>query len=259
MSKEKKPKILLFDIETAPNLGWIWGKWEQNVLDFENQYYMLCFAYKWLDEKKTHVISQPQFRSAYARNREDDSEVVKKLWDLFNEADIIIAHNGDSFDIKMSNARFLAHGLSAPQTYKTIDTKKVAKRYFRFNSNSLNDIGKTFNLGVKMQHTGFEMWQGCMKGSKKSWKMMCDYNIQDVVLLEKVYLHMRPWMNNHPNLNLFKGTTHNCAACGSEKMHKRGTAITASTLYQRYQCQTCAAWGKGETIKREKENKLVIK
>lgn len=257
MSKNK-PKILLFDIENAPNLGWVWGKWEQNVLDFERQQYHLCFAYKWLGEKKTKIVSQRDF-SVYKKDRENDKGVILKLWELFDEADIIIAHNGDSFDIKMSNARFLAHGLSAPSSYKTIDTKKVARKYFRLNSNSLNDIGKTFNLGQKLQHTGFELWQGCMKGEKKSWKLMEEYCKQDVVLLEQVYLHMRPWMDNHPNSNLHTGGTHDCPVCASKNTQRRGFSVTRVGKYQRYQCMDCSAWSTGEVIKREKGDKIVLR
>ena len=46
MNKEKTPKILLIDIETAPNLGYIWGKYEQNVIDYKTEWYLLSFCAK---------------------------------------------------------------------------------------------------------------------------------------------------------------------------------------------------------------------
>ena len=133
---KNKAKILLFDIETAPNLGYVWGKWEQDVIEFDRQWYMLCFCAKWLGDKKVMTHALPDF-SLYKKDPENDKELVKKLWELFNEADIIIAHNGDEFDIKKSNARFIYHGFTPNPHYKTIDTKKIAKKYFSFNENNL--------------------------------------------------------------------------------------------------------------------------
>lgn len=242
-------KILLFDIETAPNLAYVWGKWEQNVVAFKEEWYMISFAWKWLHEKHTHVLALPDF-PLYKKNKIDDSALMKELWKLFNQADIIIAHNGDQFDIKKSNARFLYNHLLPPATYKTIDTKKVAKRYFNFNSNSLNDLGQYFKLGEKLKTGGFDLWLGCMAGDMKSWKTMCDYNKQDVILLEKVYLHMLPWMTNHPNIGL-GNPNHTCPNCASEHFVKRGFGATANTKYERLHCLSCGAWFKGVNIKHD--------
>lgn len=245
---QRKSKILLFDIETSPNLGYCWGKWEQNIIDFKENWYILTFSYKWLGEKKTHVLSLPDFPT-YKGNRENDVELVAELWKLFDEADVIIAHNGDSFDIKKANSRFVQHGMTPPTPYKTIDTKKVAKAYFRFDSNKLDDLGQYLGLGRKLDTGGFELWLGCMAGEKKSWDLMCKYNKQDVVLLERVYLALRPWMTNHPNANLTNETTCNCPICGSANVQKRGFAITRVSKRQRLQCLDCGGWSQGQSVK----------
>lgn len=237
----KTPRILLYDIETAPNLGYVWGKYEQDVLSYTREWYMMSFAYKWLGEKKTHIVSLPQFKT-YKKDTENDIELVKELWKLFDEADIIIAHNGNSFDQKKSNARFIYHRLPPPTPYQQIDTKLVAKRYFNFNSNKLDDLGKFFGLGEKLQTGGFELWKGCMRGDLKSWKTMCDYNKQDVILLEKVYLTMLPWMNNHPNIALIQGNKCACPNCGSWNVQRRGFGVTRTGTYQRWQCRDCSSW-----------------
>ncbi len=137
----KRPRVLIFDIESAPNLGYIWGKYEQDVLSYVKEWYMLSFAFKWLGEEKTHVFGLPQY-PLYKKDKMNDKQLVESLWKLFDEADIIIAHNGNSFDIKKSNARFIFHGMKPPSPYKSIDTKLVAKRSFNFNSNKLDDLGK---------------------------------------------------------------------------------------------------------------------
>lgn len=250
-----KPKILYYDIETMANLAYVWGKYEQNVIEYEREWYMITFAYKWNDEK-TQAYSLPDF-DTYKKDQFDDKELVTKLWELFDEADIIVAHNGDAFDIKKTNSRFLFHGLTPPAAYKTIDTKKVAKKYFNFNSNKLDDLGNLLKVGRKIKTGGFELWMGCLKNDPAAWRDMVRYNKQDVDLLYRVYMKMRGWMNNHPNLNLYKNTTHRCPNCGGNHLQSRGTGVTKTGRFARYQCQDCAAWSKGETIKTE--DKIVIK
>lgn len=244
-----KPKILIFDIETAPNLGYIWGMYEQNVIEFKNEWYMLSFTAKWLGEKPV-TYALPDFKG-YKPGSEDDKALVTKLWELFDEADIIVAHNGDEFDIKKSNARFTYHKLNPPTPYKTVDTKKVAKKYFSFNSNSLNNLGKHLGLGEKVETGGFKTWKGCMDGDKKAWDTMKKYNKQDVILLEKVYLRLLPWMTNHPNSGMFSLGREVCSNCSSTRLQSRGFAVTKTSKYRRVQCQDCGAWGresKSETI-----------
>lgn len=247
---KKETKILLFDIETSPNLGWVWGKYEQNVIEYDKEWYVLCYAYKWLNKKSTKVVGLPDFKS-YQKDKENDKELVFELWKLFDEADIIIAHNGDRFDIRKMNARFIAHGLNPPSPYKTIDTKKVAKRYFAFNSNKLNDISQHLGIGKKVDTGGFELWKGCMNGDAKSWRDMMKYNKQDVVLLEEVYLEMRKWIHNHHNINAHPEHAHRCPKCGSKRIQKRGWGVTTVSKYQRYHCQDCGGWSKGKTVRIE--------
>src|SRR3990167_2097656 len=116
----KNPRILLYDLETAPNLGYIWEKYEQNVLSYEMEGYMLCYAYKWLGEKRIRVKGLPDY-SLYKKEPQNDRELVTGLHKLFEEADVIIAHNGQSFDTRVANARFIVHSLNPPATYKQID------------------------------------------------------------------------------------------------------------------------------------------
>lgn len=239
--KNKKPRVLLFDIETFANQAFVWGKYEQNVIAYKKEWFMLSFAYKWLGDKKTQVLSLPDF-SSYKNNKEDDRLLVGALWALFDQADIIIAHNGNSFDIKKANARFIYHKFAPPSPYKTIDTKLVAKRYFNFNSNKLDDLGNYFGLGRKIDTGGWELWEGCWKGEKKAWKLMCKYNIQDVVLLEKVYYKMLPYMDNHPNMALLNGETTGCPNCSSLSVVKEGFNFTRSGKRQQWSCKDCGSW-----------------
>ena len=242
MNKNKDMNILFADIETAPNLGYTWGKWEQNVIENKEDWYIMSIAYKWLGDKTTHVVKLNDF-AGYKKNKTDDKRLMLEINKLFEEADVVVAHNGMAFDVKKINARFIYHGMKPPSPYKIVDTKLVAKKHFKFDSNSLNDLSKFFKLGEKVETGGFDLWLSCMGGDDKSWAKMAKYNKQDVVLLEKLYLKMLPWMS-HPNRNLFQGTLHNCPNCGSKNCQRRGSEVTATNVWQRWQCQDCGKWSK---------------
>lgn len=240
------PKILIFDIETAPNLSWIWGKYEQNSLGYVQEWYVLCFCAKWLNKKKMIKCKQNDFK-LYKKDTTNDFGVVKAMWKLLDEADIVITHNGDKFDIKKMNARFIYHGLTAPSSYKSIDTLKLSRKYFKFNSNKLDDLGQHLNIGQKVKHEGFSLWTKCMTGNKTAWNNMIKYNVQDVLLLEKLYYKFLPWITNHPNYGIYSGKEYVCPNCGSEHVNRRGFTYTRTTKFQKYQCQKCFSWSQLKT------------
>lgn len=236
-----KAKIVFLDVETAPSLGFCWGKYDQTIIDFKSDWYMLSFAYKWSGDKTKikGLIDYPGFK----RNVEDDKKLMQDLWKILDEADIVIGHNGDKFDIKKANTRFILHGLPPPSPYKTVDTLKIARKFFKFDSNKLDDLARYLGLGRKLAHTGFHLWRGCMTGDAKSWKMMKQYNGHDVDLLEKIYFLMRAWASNHPNVN--QDNKGFCPKCGSENIQRRGFSFTLLRRKQRYRCMDCTGWYEG--------------
>jgi len=247
-AKTIAPKVLLFDIETAPNLGYVWAKYQQNVIEYHQEWYILSVAWKWLGEKTTHVKGLLDMGNNLYTKKGDDKALTELIANLFNEADVVVAHNGDGFDIKKVNAKILENGLPIPSFYKSVDTLKVARKYFKFNSNKLDDLGNILKVGRKQEHQGFKLWLGCLEGDEKSWKKMKAYNKQDVVLLEQVYLKLRPWIENHPNLNLITGSMGACPKCTSTNVIKRGFGYTKVSMYQKYQCLDCGGWSSGERI-----------
>ncbi len=245
---ETPAKILFLDIETAPSLGWVWGKWQQNVIDFKKDWYILSFAYKWADKKEVKVLGLDDGPD-YIKGDEDDKWLVAKLWNLFDQADIIIAHNGDGFDIVKTNTRFLTHGLKPPSPYKTIDTLKIARKVFMFDSNKLDDLARYLGIGRKLPTTGFHLWKGCMAGDRKAWTTMKKYNKHDVELLEQLYYLIRAWDKNHPQVNQGLTVNEACPKCASINVQKRGFAYTLLRKKQRYQCMNCAGWFEGSAKK----------
>jgi hypothetical protein len=241
-------KILFVDLETAPSLGYVWGKWEQNVIEFEKDWYVLSAAYKWAGEKQVHVFGLNDFPE-YQKDKENDKALMEALWEVLNQADIVIGHNLDNFDVKKANARFISHGMPPPSPYKTLDTLKLARSVFKFDSNKLDELGKYLGVGRKLVHTGFNLWKQCMAGDPQAWKLMKKYNAQDVILLEQVYNLMRPWAKSHPNVN--QGEFQSCPKCGSAKVQRRGFIYTLLRKKQRYQCIACTGWYSGPAIKVE--------
>ena len=239
-----EPKILLFDIETSPNLAYVWKKYEQDVLAYEQEWFMLCFSYLWLGEDIVRTVALPDFKTAYKADHTDDFKVVEKLHGLFTDASVVIGHNSNSFDNKKTNARFLYHGFDPPEPYKTIDTCLVARKYFSYNSNKLGDLGETLGLGSKGTTSGFSTWLGCMSGEKTAWAEMRSYNARDVELLREVYLRLRPWIDNHPNVAFMEGETAAplCPKCGSDNLIKQGVRYNRTTASQRWSCQECGGW-----------------
>lgn len=255
-SAPRLPKILVFDIETAPLKAFVFQKaiWKANVGNDQviSEWFMLAWSAKWLFDEET--ISE-RLTGKEAKN-EDDYRLVEKLHRLFNEADIIIAHNGDSFDIPNMNTRFIVHDLKPTKPYQTIDTMLVAKRQFGFTHNSLNALGKLFGFEPKVD-VDFELWKRSVDGDEAALKEMAIYNVEDVRLLEQVYLKLRPWIKSHPNIGLYTlsdGVV--CPNCGSEKVEwVEGTYYyTQTSRYPVFVCE-CGAYGRSRKSDLSKEVK----
>ena len=239
------------DLETAPNLGSFFELYKEgNILWTFQHWYILCFAWKWLGEKETHIVALPDFRG-YKNDKINDEKLIKELWKLFDQAEIIIAQNGDAFDIKKANARFIKWGLEPPTPYKTIDTLKIARRNFKFDSNRLDDLGDYLNIGRKIR-TEKGLWKDCMEGDLKAWKFMKEYCVNDVILLEKVYFKLRAWEKNGPNMNMVLGTIFSCPKCGSEHTNRRGYHTNKTAVYERWACLNCGSWSIGDKVKRDR-------
>lgn len=198
-----EPRILIFDLEITANEGFFWpGRmWETNIIKITNPWYILTFSAKWLNGKcvTRGLPDYPEFK----KDKHSDKSLVKELWGLIDKADLIIGHNNDRFDHKKLNTRFLVHRLPPPRPYKTLDTLKIARKHFAFDSNKLNDIGQYTDEGQKLDHNGFSLWEKAMWGDKRAFNKMCRYNRQDVLLDEKVFKRFKPWVK-YPKIKTLK-------------------------------------------------------
>lgn len=238
-----KARILLLDIETAPATVYSWGIYEQDIpINHIISYpWLMCWSAKWLGERRVMSDAAINYPTEFWSEQKDKS-VCKGAWKLLNEADIVVAHNGDEFDCKRLNTYFLKNGMKPPRPYKTVDTKKVARGNFSFISNKLDSLCRELEIGAKMKHGGMDMWKDCLAGKQAAWNQMVRYNKKDVILLEELYLTLRPYMKAHPVVQPSDSCTH----CGSKSSQRHGWYFTRTSKLARRQCNDCGAWYRGE-------------
>lgn len=244
-SSVRKPKIVTIDIETSPLVAYSWGPvWETNLIECIEEGQILSFSAKWFGGKQV-TKGLPDYRG-YKKGLIDDKKIVTEIHKILEEADVVIGHNSNKFDLKYINSRFLKHKLPPPAPYKSVDTCTLARRYLKLPSYKLNDLGEYFELGKKVPHSGFDLWKRCMAGDPKAWATMLKYNKQDTKLTEDLYVKLRPYMKNHPNLGMFSEQVE-CPKCTSTHIQWRGTYKTVASVFRRFQCQDCGAWGRDGT------------
>lgn len=243
-------KILLLDIETAPNTAYVWGLFKENIplARLVETGYVMCWSAKWLGEDKVMFDS--------VHNNLPDN-MLYNIHALLDEADAVIHYNGTRFDIPILNREFLLYGMTPPAPYKQIDLLKVARNQFKFTSNKLDHVAQELGVGKKVEHIGFDLWIRCMNHEEEAWKMMEEYNKHDVVLLEKVYEKLKPWIKGHANHNLYTSVDGVCPNCGGSKYHKRGFYYSSNRKYQRLKCNGCGTWFRSSKCEKNSGGKFV--
>lgn len=252
------PNILLFDVESAPMEVYVWqlskNDWihPQNVI---KEWSILSWSAKWLFDSEIMggVVSTEE-----AENRSDAS-IINSIWDLMDEADMVIAHNAAAFDVRKLNLRFLANELPPPKPYQVVDTLKVSRRYFAASSHKLDYLAELLNISGKGEHN-WDMWKRAVTGDEQALADMLEYNQQDVLALEELYVKLRPWIKSHPNMGLYMDTDKTvCPNCGSASLDWNGHYYTAAGKFRAFRCE-CGAIGRSRhsAISKEKKDALVV-
>jgi len=236
-----KPRILVFDIETAPITAYTWGLYDQNIglNQIKDDWHILAWAAKWYGEPESKVKYMDNRRSKDIRN---DKALVAGLANLLNQADIVIAQNGDKFDIKKFNARAVIHGLPPVRHYKSTDTLKESKKVFSFTSHSLEYMSENVNTKYKKlkheEYPGFELWKAILGGDKHAWVVMKKYCIHDVLATEELYQKIQGWIKTQNLACFFDDAAIRCR-CGSANLVKDGFVYTDAGKFQGYLCKDC--------------------
>lgn len=232
-----KPKIILWDIETSRYITKTFEMWGVNIHQnfVVKDADVLCICWKELGEKTVHCVHMFE-----DDDWESDRNVIEAFHKIVQDADILIAHNGDQFDLKRFNAKVIEYGLPPLHPVLTIDTKKEVKKIARFSHNNLDFLGRVL-IGDRKLKTGTGLWDDVEAKSLPAMKKMVKYCKQDVNLLEKVYTRLRPYMKSHPNIA--QPFEHACPKCASKDVHKHKIRLTRSGVRkQQFQCQSCGSY-----------------
>ena len=198
--RQAKKKVLIWDIETSPNIGFFWRPGYKVTLTHDNilkERAIICICWKWAGERKVHHLTWDK--------NQCDKKMVKEFLKVAKEADELVAHNGDHFDMKWFNTRVLFHELGPVPQWKTVDTLKIARKYFNFNSNRLDYLGK-FLFGEGKISTSFNLWYDiCINNCPTAMDKMVKYCKQDVRLLEKVWKELEPYSTVKSHVGVANG------------------------------------------------------
>lgn len=257
-----KPKILIVDIETWPLLADAWKLFDVNIglNQIVRDWSILAWCAKWRGQKKIHYQDTGNQKDIY-----DDSKILPALWDLFNEADIVVGQNSNRFDVKKINARFFINKTNdrrPPSDYRKQDTMVMAKANFGFTSFKLEYMAKVAELKnqkmTQREFVGHDLWRECANGNKRAWKEMRKYNPQDVLATEELYELILPW-DNKINFNTYHKMHDNICGCGSTDFTKYGYRHKNGGKYQRYICVGCgkAHVGKHNELSDKKRDRML--
>ncbi len=232
---------MFYDIETSPCVGLFWGAGYDVQINHDSiveERAVMTIAWKWEGFPKVYHLSWDRYHC--------DKEMLIQFINEANEADELVAHYGDRFDMPWIRTRCLFHKIAALPLYKTVDTKSWASKHFYFNSNKLDYIAKFFGLGGKIK-TDYNLWKNIvLKNCAKSMDKMIRYNKNDVVILEKVWKRMQLAVPHQTHVGVMNGGPRwSCPHDGSENVWMRKVRITAAGTKQfQMQCKDCGGYYK---------------
>ena len=241
---EFKRRRLFFDIETSPNVVYTWKAGYKISIPYDSiikERAIICVSWKWEGEKEVHSLTWDK--------KQNDKKLLTEFVKVLAEADEIIAHNGDFFDMRWLRGRCVFHGIEMNPYYTTTDTLKLARYAFYFNSNRLDYLAKFLGVGSKTPHAGFQLWVDVMDKKQEALDMMVEYCENDVVILEKVYQKIKNYTNPRTNHAHLRGVEKfACPDCGTHRVYLNKTRTTASGIVKREMKCKNAKCGRNYTI-----------
>lgn len=231
-----KIKRLFYDIETSQyeartfRIGYKLNLGYHNITKLAK---IICISWAWDDEDKIHNLRWDKDMC--------DKKMLEKFIKVLNEADEIVAHNGDRFDIKWIRTRALFHKIPMKSKYRSLDTLKKSKSAFNFPNNRLDTIAQFLGVGAKVEHDGMKMWDAVQDGDKYYLDEMVKYCDGDIVVLRDVYLAMQPYIKNNTHTGVHNGKLKcSCPNCSSEDILLLKNAFTAlGTIKREIECNSC--------------------
>lgn len=256
------PKILILDIETLPMEAYAWSMWNNNfgLEQIKQHTTILSWSAKWLGAPADTVMYQDVRDEKNVRN---DKNILDALRSLLDEADCALTQNGIRFDLPKINSRLAFHKFKPYSKPKNIDTLKIAKAVFGFDSNKLEHMTEMFCTKYKKskhkKYPGFSLWKGCLNGEIEAFKEMEEYNKIDVLSLEELYVdHLMPW-DDSINFAAYSDEYKFRCNCGNDELAPHGYHITKKSKFQKYICTNCGKEHRGSENLFSKERRKELK
>lgn len=256
----KQPVIKIVDVETAPEIVYSFRRFKAFISPEQviKRGYLLSYSSADLYTGEVvgrNLTSYPLFDIDHT----DDWELCLELWNVLDEADIIVAHNGYKFDRAYINQRFAYHGMQPPSHYVVVDTLKAAKKQFALPSNALKEMCLYFETeSFKLDNEGFPLWKACCEGDRDAFGRMQTYNDGDVVSLRDLYIKILAWIPQHPNLSAYyEDENRRCPRCGKDHLEVVPGKFynTAVSTFQVLRCTSCSSLSRGRVNLRSKEKR----
>lgn len=267
MTSSNNINIITLDIETAPNIAHVWAFFKQNV-SLEQVLandFIMSYAWKVLGKDDAVCVSAANcYQQSNGVERKLYKLFIQSLRDVLDAADVVIAHNGKRFDIPWIIGQCVEYGVKPPSPFKVVDTCAEARKVFRLPSYKLDYLTKRFKCSKKSPHKkfpGHTLWAQCLAGNAEAWDEMEKYNLNDVFILEELYVKIRPYLPARFNYGLYQYSDNSaCPVCGGRHLHKRGFYHTSVSRFQRYVCNDCGAWSRGRNnlLTKDKRKGLVV-
>ena len=199
----------------------------------------ICAAWRWYGEEEVHFASEWDIGG--------HQEFMRKLWDVYSDADVTVGHNMQSFDGPMIASGWAEYGWAPPSPVKVIDTLRVARQRFAFESNTLDALAKRLGVAAKTDRYDARVAQAAVNGDKEAQEKIRGYNEGDIIATEAVFDRLRPWLPGSVHLGQWSDAESVCPNCGSENVTEQtGKTIKANvTAYPAYRCDNCGTHMRG--------------
>lgn len=230
-----RPRVLTLDIENSPHLVRTYDLWGANITPDKiiEPARMLCWAAKWLHERRI------MFRSEY---HDDVQTMLDDLWQLLDEADMVVTYNGKGHDLPIILKTFLENGYPPPSPWHDIDLYRAIKGRYKFASNRLGYVTQALGLPTKLETGVAQLWKRVLEDDDHAWSKFRAYNKRDTVVTELLFRVLAPHMKL-PHAGLWSGDLTSCPACGSRELTPAGITTTKTSAYAKCVCR-CGAWCK---------------
>lgn len=236
----KDVKIAVLDIERMKGRAeiefWDLGDFKNRRIhadDVQEWPRTICVAWKWYDRKAVDFAAEWEDGGPEA--------MLRRAWDVYDTADIVVGHNLQNFDSKKLQGGWKLLGLPKPSPFKTVDTLKVARTELGFESNTLDALCKRLGIPAKTDKYDVEVARRACAGDVLAQRKLKAYNVGDIHATQALYDALRGWMPSHPHIGTLDEAEERCNQCGGTNLEKVGTYLAIQIRYVGYRCLDCGA------------------